>query len=66
MFLYYNAFSKLLNFLITSSRLIFIDIDKEMSSHSPVLKTAVRVATASQPQASTSLSEGKISFYYRS
>lgn len=43
---------------------MFIDIDKEMSSHSSVLKTAARVATTSQPRANTSLSEGKVSFYY--
>ncbi|XP_070152197.1 uncharacterized protein [Polyergus mexicanus] len=36
------------------------DIDKEMSSHSSVLKTAARVATTSEPRANTSLSEGQI------
>ncbi|XP_029680836.1 uncharacterized protein LOC115246262 [Formica exsecta] len=36
------------------------NIDKEMSSHSSVLKTAARVATTSQPRANTSLSEGQI------
>ncbi|XP_070155222.1 uncharacterized protein [Polyergus mexicanus] len=36
------------------------NIDKEMSSHSSVLKTAARVATTSEPRANTSLSEGQI------
>jgi len=43
---------------------MFLGIDKEMSSHSFVLKKTARVATASHLPAVTNLSEGKLSFYY--
>jgi len=42
---------------------MFLDIDKEMSSHLYVLKKTSRVTTASHSPV-TNLSEGKLSFYY--